>query len=331
MSDDPAFSLDRVSLKYGDNIALDIDQLHIPENRVTVFEGPNGSGKTTLLKILCGLLEPFRGVIRSRGEEMDSPGLKSKVVFVHQNVYMLSGTVFRNVAYGLRIRHLPRHEVRARVSETLERLGLGEVEHNTTSQLSGGQRQRVAIARALVLDPEILLLDEPNANIDKESVMRIEEILGDLVIEGKTVVLSTHDSAFAYRVSENLVHLREGKIGIPQENLYRGSVKLTDSRFTYFQIDGETIKCPARDGDFAAAVLPYDDVVLSPTPVDTSAQNQIRGKVVGIEQVGTRYRVLLDCGIPIVAHITGFSIQRFHVTVSDYLYAVFKASAVKLY
>ena len=334
MSDEYVFELRGVRHSYGDGFNLAIDDLHIDRGRVTVVEGGNGSGKTTLLRILNGLLFPDAGTMRYRGRPAASDQyeqLRRESVLVHQSACLFVGTVFRNVAYALKIRKTPRVLLRSRASEALHAVGLRGFEKRRAHHLSGGQQRRVAIARALALDPEIMLLDEPTGDIDRESVNLVERIVADFTRRGKTIVLSSHDSSFTYRVCDAVVHLQAGKRTPQQVNIFKGSVEATDGQFTYFQSGDRILKCPAREGTFVSAVLPLNDVILSQAPVRTSAQNQFEGVLTELRQVGNRFLARVDCGLPVEAYVTGYSIRQFSLGVGARLYVTFKASSLQLY
>ncbi len=214
MTVDPAFRLRDVTFAYDGRVVLDLPGLDIRSGETLALVGPNGSGKTTLLKILNDLLRPSSGQVLFRGRPASgSAELRACSVYVHQSPFLLAGTVFHNVAFGLRIRHIPEREKRSRVEESLELLGLSGFGRRDAKRLSGGETQRVALARALALKPEILLLDEPTAQTDRESGERIRSVLTRLATErGVTIVLSSHDAPLAEALAERLVYMEEGRL-----------------------------------------------------------------------------------------------------------------------
>jgi tungstate transport system ATP-binding protein len=313
---------------------LDIPELSIEKNRVTVFAGGNGSGKTTFLKLLNGLLTPGEGEITYKGRKLHEEGyriLRKETVLVHQNPYLFSGTVFQNVAYGLKIRKTDPAEIRARVSLFLSIVGLDGFETRKSGNLSGGERQRVALARALAIEPEAILLDEPTANVDTASTILFETFISAMKKKGKTIILSTHNKAFAYRTCDRLIQIDKGMIKGREENIFKGRVESQDDRFTLFKTGPLTLKCPAQKGSFSTAVLPLDDVILSPDPIQTSAQNNCRGKVIALTRENGLFRVTLDAGIIIETYITGYSTEELGVAKDKEFYITFKAAALKLY
>ncbi|MBN1687191.1 MAG: ATP-binding cassette domain-containing protein, partial [Spirochaetales bacterium] len=259
------------------------------------------------------------------------PGLRRQSVLVHQDPYLFDGNVYANVSYGLKVRRVPAQDVRSRVTIALKEVGLSGFEHRKARRLSGGERQRVAIARALVLKPTLLLLDEPTASVDAESVGLLERLILQLVEKGTTIIISTHYPAFAYRLGTRLVFLENGKLVPGRENIFKGVSESTDERFTYFRTGDQLLRCPAQEGHFITAVLPMDDVILSRQPIQTSAQNQFHGTVMAIEAQDALIQVSLDCGFTVQALITGCSVDTLHVAPGERFFVTFKASAIRLY
>jgi len=333
MSADPVFRVHSLQFSYEDRPVLDLDGLEIDSGSVTVLVGPNGSGKTTLLKLLNGLL-PAPGAIFFLGEALDSrpdSALRRESVLVHQDPYLFDGTVSSNVAYGLKLRGEERNRIRTAVDEALTKVGLSGLESRRARKLSGGERQRVAIARALALRPRVLLLDEPTANVDAQTIELLEQLIFLLSSEGTTIIVSTHHPSFAYRLGTDLVHMADGRVIPGEENIFKGEVDSTDESFTYFRSGTQILRCPAREGRFIAAVLPMDDVILSRDRIATSAQNQLTGTVRRLERNDHIVRVTVDCGIPVQAMITEYSVESLNVAPGEDFYVAFKASAVKLY
>src|ERR687886_1787761 len=152
-----------VTKRYGDNLVLDDVSVVVPDGSLTALLGPSGGGKSTLLRVIAGLEAPDWGsVVIGDREVTDHPPQRREVGFVFQHYAAFKHmTVADNVAFGLTVRRRPKAQVRARVTELLELVGLAHLGERYPSQLSGGQRQRMALARALAVEPQVLLLDEP--------------------------------------------------------------------------------------------------------------------------------------------------------------------------
>ncbi len=329
----PLFSLSGVRMEFDGHTVLDVPSLSLERGKVTVLAGENGSGKTTLLRLLNGLLAPSSGTIEYNGVPLEGDGCRQarmETVMVHQMPLLFRGSVEQNVRFGLRIRGMPVRAAAAQTAQVLAEVGLPGFGPRRAGRLSGGEMQRVAIARALVLRPRVLLLDEPTANVDSGSRIVIESIIRRLRSEGGSVILCTHAMELAYRVSDSLLRLAEGRVAKWQENVFAGSVERVED-FTYFRAGSVVLRCPARQGDFSVAVLPLEDVVISREPIRSSARNQLAGRISRVEHDGILLRVTVDCGLPIQALITAQAAVELGVETGCGCVVAFKASAVRLY
>src|ERR1700728_677470 len=225
-SEDAAVTFDGVSKNFGDVKALDNVSLKIGRGEFMTLLGPSGCGKTTLLKLAAGFLGPDSGTVAIDGQCVnDVPTYKREIGMMFQNYALFPHmSVAENIAYGLKTRHVPRHDIRRRVTEALALVKLTGMEDRKPRQLSGGQQQRVALARALVINPTVLLLDEPFSALDKNlrASMQVElrEIQRKLNV---TTIFVTHDQGEALSLSDRVAVMSEGQIrqlGTPQE-IYR--------------------------------------------------------------------------------------------------------------
>jgi sulfate transport system ATP-binding protein len=209
--------------RYGDFVALDNVDFDVPEGSLTALLGPSGSGKSTLLRAIAGLDEPDTGVITIKGQDVTRvPPQRRGIGFVFQHYAAFKHlTVRDNVAFGLKIRKRPKSEVKAKVDDLLEIVGLAGFQTRYPNQLSGGQRQRMALARALAVDPQVLLLDEPFGALDAKVREDLRAWLRRLHDEVHvTTVLVTHDQAEALDVADRIAVLNKGRIeqiGSPNE------------------------------------------------------------------------------------------------------------------
>jgi len=207
--------LEGVVKRYGATVALAGVSLEIREGELFTLLGPSGCGKTTTLRILAGFVEPDEGEVYFDDVSVRGvPPAERGVGIVFQNYALWPHmTVFDNVAYGLRLRKLPPAEVRRRVRDALEQVGLVGMEDRTPGQLSGGQQQRVAVARALVLNPRLLLLDEPLSNLDAKVRARLRSEIRKLQQDlGITTVYVTHDQEEAMVLSDRIAVMRDGRV-----------------------------------------------------------------------------------------------------------------------
>lgn len=205
-----------VLVRRGDRLALEVKALEIHRGEVLAIVGPNGAGKSTLLLALARLLQIERGEIvfaERQLSEWNALEYRRKLSFVFQAPLLLDLSVAQNVALGLSFRGLPRKDVQARTSLWLERLGIGTLSNRRAAELSGGEAQRVSLARALVLDPELLLLDEPFAALDPPSRARLlDDLSGLLSLDHCTTVFVTHDLKEAARLADRVAVIVGGRL-----------------------------------------------------------------------------------------------------------------------
>jgi spermidine/putrescine transport system ATP-binding protein len=212
-----------VSKRFGAFTAVDGVSFKIPAGSFFSILGPSGCGKTTLMRMIAGFEEPAAGDIRIKGESVINtpPNRRNvKMVFQHLALFPMMN-VGENIAYGLRCRGTPKSEIKRKVADVLERVGLPGVAEKEVSQLSGGQKQRIAIARCMVLDPDVLLLDEPLGALDLKLRERMKIELKLLQHQFKTTfVYITHDQSEALVMSDQVAVMNAGKfeqVGTPQE------------------------------------------------------------------------------------------------------------------
>lgn len=209
--------------RYGDFAALDNVDFTVPAGSLTALLGPSGSGKSTLLRVIAGLDTPDSGTITINGRDVTGvPPQRRGIGFVFQHYAAFKHlTVRDNVAFGLKIRKLPKSEIKDKVDNLLEVVGLAGFQTRYPNQLSGGQRQRMALARALAVDPQVLLLDEPFGALDAKVREDLRAWLRRLHDEVHvTTVLVTHDQSEALDVADRIAVLNKGRIeqvGTPAE------------------------------------------------------------------------------------------------------------------
>ncbi len=196
--------------------ALRIDSLDIKHGETLAVVGPNGAGKSTLLLALARLLKPIDGGIIFNGSQLarlDDLEYRRRISFVFQDPLLLDMTVERNIALGLKFRNTPKEEIQARVWKWIRQLGIESLAKRRASQLSGGEAQRVSLARAFVLEPELLLLDEPFAALDPPTRAKLIEDLSALLAEDhRTAVFVTHNLNEAAKLSHRIAVIVNGML-----------------------------------------------------------------------------------------------------------------------
>jgi len=263
-----------VSKAFSTTRAVESFDLTVGDGELVCLLGPSGSGKSTLLRMIGGFETPTSGVITIDGEDVTRmPPEKRPTGMVFQSHALWTHmNVFRNLAFGLKLRRLPKGEIRRRVEAVLDQVGLAGFGQRMTNQLSGGQQQRVALARSLVLEPKILLLDEPFASLDQHLRERLREEVRDIQQRLKiTTLFVTHGQDEALALADRIVVMRDGRTEqiAPPDVLYRrpatpfvagfiGTMNLIEGTVLdgSFRHSGFTLPVPVADGPATLAVRP---------------------------------------------------------------------------
>ncbi|MFQ5611808.1 MAG: phosphate ABC transporter ATP-binding protein [Anaerolineae bacterium] len=215
---DALYRLHNLTQIYDGRPVLQVDRLDIYRGEILAVVGPSGAGKSTLLRLLNFLEQPAAGAItyhevQVQNGRLPSLRLRRTITAVFQRPVLLNRSVAANVAYGLKLRRQAREQIGPVVAGALERVGLSDLAQAPARTLSGGEAQRVALARALVIQPTVLLLDEPTANLDPYNVKLIEGIIGQANREqGTTIVLVTHNVFQARRLAHRTAFLLDGRL-----------------------------------------------------------------------------------------------------------------------
>ncbi len=295
--------------KRWEGFRLMIDELRVRDGEFMTLLGPSGCGKTTTLRIIAGLEKPDSGrVFFGDRDVTELKPYERNIGIVFQDYALFPHmTVFKNVAFGLEMRKLPREEIERRVREALELVGLSGFENRYPEQLSGGQQQRVALARALVIEPEVLLLDEPLSNLDAKIRERLRGEIRRIQRElGITAIYVTHDQEEAMAISDRIAVMNVGRIeqvGKPLELYYHPKTEFVAT----FIGTGNIVELEAENGvarlgslEFKVGVEGRVRVFFRPESVLIKPGNLAR--VVDIEILPGRVRLILDVnGVTITA------------------------------
>lgn len=339
---------------------VQIDQLDVAAGKTLAILGPSGSGKSTLLSILGLLEKPDTGEVLVDGVAVSVTDRAARMLMaaVFQRPYLIRGTVEANVAYGLTLRGVPKQERASRVREALCRVGLEDFGGRSAGTLSGGEAQRVALARALVLEPQILLLDEPLASLDPLLKRRlVADFAGILKDSGVTVVYVTHDHDEARVIADDIAVMNEGRIVAhgPAADVMALAADEWTAEFLGMEIPGRGSVVAENDGVVeiqtgsgsriaaAGSYAPGTEVVFSVPPEDVilavgesdfgplSARNTLDGLIDRIEPHGATWRVVVAVdGLTLASHVSHAARRELGLEPGGRVTVIFKATAVRV-
>lgn len=331
-----------------DNFELDVDDFSIKKGEIFCILGENGSGKTTFLSILSLLIKPDSGEIWMMGKRIK--GIKEagrNITMVFQRPVLFNSSVYENIL--LPIKWQKRKPDINKLEFLMEKFGIYEIKQKKAKEISGGEAQRVCLVRALLLNPKILILDEPFSSIDPISSHDIiSEVLRIAKKEGMTVVLSTHDPEESVH-AERIGIMDQGKIvqiGNFKDIFYKpvnekvakvlGSVNVIFGEIGKWKdgigiakSNGEKLEVVTdiKEGEVAIYLRP-ENVIISREVPYTSARNNFKCEVREIFDKGKGIEVILDCGFPFISFITRPSFESLNLRIGDVIFASFKASSV---
>jgi ABC-type Fe3+/spermidine/putrescine transport system ATPase subunit len=355
----PVVELAGIQVSRGGRTVLDVPQLEVRQGEILAVIGPNGAGKSTLLRVL-GLLEtPAAGVLTFHGAPVtarDSLALRRRMANVFQEPLLADATVRDNVGLGLKFRGVDGRRIGPRVEGWLDRFGIAHLASRRARTLSGGEAQRAALARALVVEPEVLLLDEPFSALDHPTREALIDDLGRILDEERiTTVLVTHDRAEAMTLGDRVGVLMEGRLVQVDDaaQVFRAPASEEIARFvgvetildcrvlesagdiSLLEAGNQRIQVaqPSQPGEWVRLCLRPEDVTLfpgAPKPAAPTAFNRLPALVQRIVPAGAHARVMVDCGFPLVALVTRREIEDLRLCAGAPVTAHFKASAPHL-
>jgi tungstate transport system ATP-binding protein len=234
-----SLQVENIEKNYNNLKALQDVSFSLNGGKIVVLIGSNGAGKSTLLRIIAGLEKPDKGRVLFNNQILPDREIRKFSTLVFQKTVMFSRSVHDNLAYGLQIRGIPNDEINQRISDALEAVGLKDFESRKAKKTSGGEQQRISLARALLLNPKILLLDEPTANLDPNSSRIIEKTISSRKNSDTIIMLATHNLGQAKRLADEVVHIHEGKIieSSSTKNLFDQPQKELTRKFIHGELE----------------------------------------------------------------------------------------------
>ncbi|WP_430257671.1 ABC transporter ATP-binding protein [Neorhizobium sp. IRS_2294] len=328
MSDQSYLSLEKLTLAYGDSVAVADLDLSVRRGELIALLGPSGCGKTTTMRAIAGLLPVKSGKVILDGEDMTRTAPNKRAVGLVFQSYALFPhlSVYENVAFGLRLKGMKGAELDAKVQSGITSVGLAKFADRKPAELSGGQQQRVALARSMVMEPKVLLLDEPLSNLDARLRLEMRTELQRVQREtGVTMIFVTHDQAEALSLADRIVVMKNGaieQIGTP-EDIYNRPTSSFVADFVGFEnifaLEGGALK--TANGSVPLSVAPGLEapsaagLAWRPRMVTLGA-GPFRGTVRGTSFAGHSREYLLDSALgPIKAEVDAS--EPVHVSGSD--------------
>ncbi|MHA1310055.1 MAG: tungstate ABC transporter ATP-binding protein WtpC [Candidatus Helarchaeota archaeon] len=345
--------LQNISKKWQD-FNLDNINLAINEGEFFVILGPSGAGKTLLLELIAGIHYADKGKIIYNGKDITLlPPHKRNCGFVFQDSALFPNKkAWKNIAYGIRLQKgIKYKKVMEKVMEFLKLFKIEHVANRYPSTLSGGEKQRVALARALIINPNILLLDEPLASVDYNTMVQLKGEIKRIHKEFKPITIYvTHNRLEAMSLADRIAVMNKGKIiqvGTPDEifrnpqsefvakfigfdNIFSGTAKFNkEIGLSEIQIDSMTIYSADKlYGNVKVCIRP-EDIILSRQPLKSSMRNVINGTIVKIDDLGTLFEVSINIGTIIKVLITQNALLDLGLSVGSKIYVNFKSVALK--
>lgn len=344
-------TLENVSHEW-DDFSLKNVSFSVNKGEHFIILGPTAAGKTLILETIAGFYVPRKGKILLNGKDITCiPPEKRNIGFVYQDYSLFPHMkVKENVAFGLKMQKLPKTEIETKVQDIMDSMGISYLQNRLPSTLSGGEQQRVALARSLVIDPDILLLDEPLSALDprtrealREELKRVHEV------RNTTTIHVTHDQDEALALADRIGVIMDGELVQVDEPYRVFNEPVTEEIATFVGVENvvkgkiisnqdgvvvvDTGKYQIRalsnleEGEVNVFIRP-ENIILSKGKLESSARNSVSGKISRVSQFGATFRIYMDNGLS--ALVTKQAIEELGLRVGEKVYSSFKATAIHL-
>jgi len=324
----------------------------IEKGEFFVILGPTGAGKTLILETIAGFYSPDSGKILLRGEDSgEELPEHRRIGFVYQDYALFPHmTVKENIRFGLEMKKITEDETKKLVDSSVSLLGIRDLMDRYPKTLSGGEKQRVAIARALVIEPDILLLDEPLSALDANTRTTLRQELKRIhEVKGITTIYVTHDQTEAILLADKIAIIMNGEVAqlgpsekvfnfpnslsvaqfLGIENIKKGSIVSYSDGVASVQIEDFIVKVASelKEGKVFVFIRP-EDIILSENLLESSARNVLKSRITEVVNIGKLYEVKVDLGLRSI--VTKQSLEKFNLEIGKTIYMNFKASAVHI-
>ncbi len=314
-----AYQLRNITQSYNGNIVLALDDFIIESERVTALVGPNGSGKSTLMDMLALIKAPQRGQLEFFSREAANKSfaeIQQQIGYVQQKPFLFNISVEQNIGLGLKLRGIPKKQRYAKIDRVIEEFSLAHLRGRRGNDLSGGEIQRVAIARTLILDPRVLILDEPFSHIDKHFRLELENILRAIRERGEqTVIFSTHDQSQAESLADHILNLQH-EDSHPAEILnilygaFTDNTQVFNTGKMQFHINNNSKKG-------SCLVIDAAHISLTRPEIPITSKNQFTGRIKNLSEESGQIRVSVDAGELLHAIVSPTEWQALSLTIGN--------------
>lgn len=336
------FKVRHLKKSYKDRIVLDIDSLDLEGSRIYSLTGPNGAGKSTLLSILAFLAKPDSGTVEFSGQQVNYKknrllALRRRVVLVDQYPLLFTSPVWKNVEFGLRLRGVEKKERERLVREALVMVGMEDFHHAWAPTLSGGETKRVALARALVLRPEVLLCDEPTANVDHDNQGQVIDILKRMNRElGTSIIFATHYPDQAREIGDHCLVLQNGKLtDCEHENSFSAVIDWKGDGLSTCLLEGRVRLCldvgheSSQKNQVRLSIDP-ELICLGKNGSDTVSENCLSGKLQSLQLREQQIELLVDVGVELKVRMDHAQYQEVPLRLGETVQLEIPSRAIQL-